>query len=362
MPLTPLFHFDLNTLVFVYFSFSFSHIFSKHIQVNQSKTKMESGQSVMQVNKLASQALTTRSQNNTSTAPPEFTRRKNWSQNVLEELRDVVHVLSSDLNILYCSPASREFLGYQQGELMGHSFTEYIHVDDIDIFQREFRHAQTNGSLMRATYRFLRKDGKYTTLETRGHFYKQGFFGSARSVPAEMTRMMDTFLDCKMENEMLKRQIKLAKANASNRGQAQQNSNAQEPSPQTSFTQTSGSTRDDLSSTHEQDVDEDEFDDDFDELFAPSENVYTQGVLNTYGVSESVSLFTGLHFDLGERSRGISMGIEGELFNTLMAPTIGEEASSAETSDKQKAGKKVIVANTCLHHSTVLINMVTVET
>jgi hypothetical protein len=56
------------------------------------------------------------------------------------------------------------------------------------------------------------------------------------------------------------------------------------------------------------------------------------------------------------------MGIEGELFNTLMAPTIGEEASSAETSDKQKAGKKVIVANTCLHHSTVLINMVTVET
>lgn len=292
----------------------------------------------MQINKFASQALTNRNSGNiNNSGPPEFTRRKNWSQNVLEELRDVVHVLSSDLNVLYCSPASREFLGYQPSELMGHCFTEYIHVDDIDIFTREFRNAQTNGSIMRVTYRLLRKDGKYTTLETRGHFFKQGFFGSARSVPAEMTRMMDTFLDYKMENEMLKRKVQIAKQKAMSGKAQKQNSMTQEPSPQTSLhTPTSGTNQ-----TSEFD-DNDEYDDDFEELFAPpSESVYAQGVLNSYDVSESVSLFTGLHFDLGERSRGISMGVEGELFNTLIAPSIGDEGGEQnETVDKLKSGKK----------------------
>lgn len=66
--------------------------------------------------------------------------------------------------------------------------------------------------------------------------------------------------------------------------------------------------------------------------------------MNSYGVSESVSLFTGLHFDLGEHSRGISMDIEGELFNTLMAPSaasaaIGDVETQADTSTL-KSGKK----------------------
>ncbi|CAO3652190.1 unnamed protein product [Mucor fragilis] len=306
---------------------------------------MESGQSVMQINKFASQALTTRNSNAMSNGPAEFTRRKNWSQNVLEELRDVIHVLSSDLNVLYCSPASREFLGYQPAELMGHSFSEYIHVDDVDMFTREFRTAQTNGSIMRVSYRFLRKDGKYTTLETRGHFFKQGFFGSARSVPAEMTRMMDTFLDYKMENEILKRKVAIAKAKANQGRAAPKQPSHQEPSPQETLTDTpDSSARDDASHNPnygDNEFDDDDYEDDFEELFAPSANVYTQGVLNTYGVSESVSLFTGLHFDMGERSRGISMGLEGELFNTLVAPTIGEEGgASNETVDKLKPGKK----------------------
>ncbi|RCH87629.1 blue light receptor [Rhizopus stolonifer] len=280
---------------------------------------MDAGQ-VMQINNFASQALTARSaQANAQSGPPEFTRRKNWSQNVLEALRDVVHVLSSDLKILYCSPASREFLGYQPGELMGRTFTEFLHVDDVDLFSREFQTSQANGSILRATYRFLRKDGKYTSLETRGHFFKSGFFGSARSVPAEMTRTMDSFLDYKMENEMLKRQLLLAK---------KAKKHAQEPSPQTS------------ESTLSLEDEYDGFEEDFEQLFAAvsNPNVYTQGVLNSFGAAESVNLFTGLNFDLGERSRGISMGLEGELFNTLVPTEVGDE--SLNETDKLKVGKK----------------------
>ncbi|RCH97263.1 blue light receptor [Rhizopus stolonifer] len=267
--------------------------------------------------------------------PAEFTRRKNWSQNILEELRDVIHVLSSDLNILYCSPASREFLGYQPNELMGRSFTEFVHVDDVDVFAREFRTSQNNGSVMRVTYRFLRKDGKHTTLETRGHFFKQGFFGSARSVPAETTRMMDTFLDYKMENEMLKRKVAIAKAKANQTKNKKQHI----PSPQSS---TVSSVPSDDFLQQQQENDDDDFEDEFEDLFSSTSNaygsnVYTQGVLNSYDLSESVSLLTGLHFDLGERSRGISMGVEGELFNAFPS-AIGDPASSMD--DKFKTGKK----------------------
>ncbi|KAI8357329.1 MADB protein [Choanephora cucurbitarum] len=301
---------------------------------------MESSQSVIPLNKLNSSSHQS-TPNMTTAGPAEFTRRKNWSQNILEELRDVIHVLSSDLNILYCSPASREFLGYQPTELVGHSFTEFIHVDDIDIFTREFRTAHANGSVMRATYRFLRKDGKHTTLETRGHFFKQGFFGSARSVPAEMTRMMDTFLDYKMENEMLKRKVAMAKA-------SQVKKKHQIPSPQSASSAPSETPQPVPLNTE---IDEDEFEDEFEDLFAPptsmyppSSNVYTQGVLNSYDLSESVSLFTGLRFDLGERSRGISMGIEGELFNAfpnVTTPAIGDPSPVSIAEDtKLKSGKK----------------------
>jgi PAS domain S-box-containing protein len=267
---------------------------------------------VIQVNHLASQA----SQTGTSSGPPEFTRRKNWSQNVLEELRDIVHVLGSDLCLLYCSPATRECLGYQPTELTGHVFTEFLHVDDTDSFVRDF---QTDRRI-RTVYRFLRKDGKYVTLESRGHFYKSYFFGTARCVPTETTRMMDRFLDVRMENDRLRQRLQWVKAQAS-----KERACSGEQAPETS------------ESTVESRFEEE----DVDELFAAVShpNVYTLGVLHSFGATESVNLFTGLQFDLGERSRGISMGLEGDLFNTVMPPEMGDEGSN-ETSGL-KMGKKV---------------------
>ncbi|KAG1148324.1 hypothetical protein G6F37_003989 [Rhizopus arrhizus] len=264
---------------------------------------------VIQVNHLASQASSVcSSQTGTSSGPPEFTRRKNWSQNVLEELRDIVHVLGSDLCLLYCSPATCECLGYQPTELTGHVFTEFLHVDDTDSFVRDFQ----TGRQIRTVYRFLRKDGKYVMLESRGHFYKSYFFGTARCVPTETAGRMDRFLEVRMENDRLRQRLQWVKAQASSGEQAAETS---ESIVESGF-------------------------EDVDELFAAVShpNVYTLGVLNSFGATESVNLFTGLQFDLGERSHGISMGLEGDLFNTVMLPEMGDEGSN-ETSGL-KRGKK----------------------
>ncbi|KAI8352130.1 hypothetical protein EDC96DRAFT_518124 [Choanephora cucurbitarum] len=207
----------------------------------------------------------------------EFTRRRNWSSNILDSLRDVVHVMNNDLSLVYCSAASSEFLGYKPSELIGHLFTKYVHVDDVDMFVREFRAAKDLSRTLHCTYRFLRKDGKYTTLETRGRFYRQAFFGNARRIPTETTKFMDSFLELKMENEKLRQQLLLLK-------------DAQE--------------------------------------IKHASNVYTQGVSSSHDVNESVAMLTGLRYDLGERSMGISMGLEnGELMTVSPAKNKGSSQS-----------------------------------
>ncbi|KAI9480378.1 MAG: hypothetical protein EXX96DRAFT_562379 [Benjaminiella poitrasii] len=241
--------------------------------------------------------------------PSEFTRRKNWSQTVIEELHDVFHVLSSNLTILYCSPALRECLGYQPSELTGRDMTDFLHLDDIDGFRREFLNHHQH-QVLRVTYRFQRKDGRHQLMEIRGQFCQRDgpdgyYFVSARTIPTETARMIDTFLDYKMQNEFLSRKLRAFEAPPSPPPSQQEAITTVEPSK----------------STQEPPVLEPRV----------ADTLYAQGVLSTYGVDESVALFTGLHFGLGERSRGISMGLEeAELFRT------SDEERLADTVSGQK--------------------------
>lgn len=275
---------------------------------------------------------------NNITNPGEFTRRKNWSQSVLESVRDIVHVLNDDLRITYSSDASIEFLGYKPAELVQHVFTEFIHVDDIDMFVRGFRATKLSMQTFRTTYRFLRKDGKYTMLETRGRFHKGSFFGSARKMPSGVANAIDSFLDLKMENEMLKNKLRLLK----------NQHNTREPS--TGNKQSSINTE--LMTTG---TDEEDSSDEYDDFNIPANgaNVYTQGVNSNYNISESLSLFTGLRYDMGERSVGISLGSESGDLTTISTnhPVIVSNAKNlterGQITDRPRLGKKVKKTNVC---------------
>lgn len=239
--------------------------------------------------------------------PSEFMRRKNWSQSILDELRDVMHVLSSNFKIIYCSPACSEFLGYQTSELVSHLYTEYIHLDDVDFFSRQFRSSKDTMQPLNVYYRFLHKDGRYITLEVNGHFYNQCFFGAARAIPTNGTRTMDMFLDLKMENEALKQKLfalKAEKGSERREGVADQSEEEEEK-------------------REEEEEEEEEIPGTDVQTTAP--HVYSAGAATSYDVSESVSLFTGLNYTMGERSRGISMGLEGELLN--VSPAAGQPLS-----------------------------------
>jgi len=153
----------------------------------------------------------------------DFTKRRNWSQRVLEELKDFLHILTPDGRILYVSPSTQALTGYDQEELVGKFIVEFIHVDDSGIFVREFNESIASGNPLRFFYRFRKADDTYTIFESHGHphltsdsaafgpnnaaGFCRGFFMMARPYPTKNAALLDSFLEHKVENERLTKRI-----------------------------------------------------------------------------------------------------------------------------------------------------------
>lgn len=153
----------------------------------------------------------------------EFTKRRNWSQRVVEELKDFLHILTPDGRILYLSPSANSLTGYPQDELLGKFIVDFIHPDDSGIFVREFNESIATGNPLRFFYRFRKKDGNYAIFESHGHphltseaaafgpnnaaGFCRGFFMMARPYPTKNAALLDSFLEHKIENERLTRRI-----------------------------------------------------------------------------------------------------------------------------------------------------------
>lgn len=144
----------------------------------------------------------------------DFRRRKNWSERILVEITGLMHVLSPMGDILYCSESTFELTGYRPHELVGQKLMEYLHIDDMDVFIRDFQMSFHTRSQIKSCYRFRKKDDSYGIFEVVGQPNvglpdqpPQAFFGIAQPVPTKSCAMMDTFLELKTENDWLKRRV-----------------------------------------------------------------------------------------------------------------------------------------------------------
>lgn len=167
-------------------------------------------------------------QTNGSSTLTEFTKRRNWSQRVIEELKDFLHILTPDGRILYVSPSCRALTGYPPQQLVGRFIGEFVHPDDSGIFMREFNESIASGNPLRFFYRFKKEDGTYTIFECDGHPHLsseartipynpgaatpasalcKGFFMMARPYPTKNAALLDSFLEHKIENERLMKRI-----------------------------------------------------------------------------------------------------------------------------------------------------------
>ena len=150
----------------------------------------------------------------------EFTKRHNWSQRVLEELRDFLHILTPDGRILYASPSCKQLTGYEPSQLVTHFIGEYIHPDDSGIFVKEFNESIASGNPLRFFYRFRKEDHTWAIFEAHGHPHLsndnaygapsvscRGFFMMARPYPTKNAALLDSFLEHKIENERLTKRV-----------------------------------------------------------------------------------------------------------------------------------------------------------
>lgn len=160
----------------------------------------------------------------------EFTKRKNWSRRIIEELKDFLHILTPDGRVLYVSPSCKLITGYEPEALVGRFMLDYVHPHDEGIFMREFNESIASGNKLRFFYRFKKEDGTYVIFECDGHphfasangnyinesrdggllpYSEQckGFFMMARPYPTKNAALLDSFLEHKIENERLLKRI-----------------------------------------------------------------------------------------------------------------------------------------------------------
>lgn len=153
----------------------------------------------------------------------DFTKRRNWSQRVLEELKDFLHILTPDGRMIYVSPSGKSLTGYNHDDLIGKFIVDFIHPDDSGVFVREFNESIASGHPLRFFYRFRKADNTYTIFESHGHphltseaamfgpnnaaGFCRGFFMMARPYPTKNANLLDSFLEHKIENERLTKRI-----------------------------------------------------------------------------------------------------------------------------------------------------------
>ncbi|KAL1969564.1 hypothetical protein VTN77DRAFT_9002 [Rasamsonia byssochlamydoides] len=149
--------------------------------------------------------------------------RRNWTQRILQEIRDMILVLSADGRILYASPSTRSVAEYDPSQLNGRFLSHFIHEDDKTTFIREFHESIATGHRLRFHYRFKKSDDSFVILEASGHPHIarekvtpgtgkegkpcNGFFLICRPYPTKSCQLLDSFLEQKVENMRLTRRI-----------------------------------------------------------------------------------------------------------------------------------------------------------
>jgi diguanylate cyclase (GGDEF)-like protein/PAS domain S-box-containing protein len=85
-----------------------------------------------------------------------------------DTLGEMVSRHAPDGRYTYASAASRDLLGYEPEELIGHSSYEFIHPDDLEEVRRAHDELLGGGDRVRFRHRYRRKDGSYLDCETIG--------------------------------------------------------------------------------------------------------------------------------------------------------------------------------------------------
>ncbi|KAL2799518.1 hypothetical protein BJX66DRAFT_333000 [Aspergillus keveii] len=277
-----------------------------------------------------------------------------WPERVLDEVRDLLLLLTPDGRVSYVSPSCRSVTGFGQAQLEQNYFSRFIHDDDKAVFAREFHECIVTGRPLRCHFRVYHFDNSSSLVEARGHPHFtarstdgsqqsscHGVFLVCRPYHTHSTQILDSFLEHKLENIRLKERIAQLKREEEDdmNVTTQQAKLLQVPSaashrpvPQTNkaFTQPQTApfilpiSQDNsmLSGEENESSDTlgnvDEIDKAISQAAAAAQDEDTSHIFG-------IELLTGLNYGQGERSQGISTGLlQNRLFQYTGNPSSSE--------------------------------------
>lgn len=94
---------------------------------------------------------------------------------ITENMLDMVAKVDAKGKIEYATPSVQAILGYPPEKLIGHSFFEHVHPDDLYLALDAVARLPADRVVRGITYRYLHASGRYIWLETTG----KGVFDSA---------------------------------------------------------------------------------------------------------------------------------------------------------------------------------------
>ncbi len=90
-----------------------------------------------------------------------------YFQALIENATDIIVILDSQGVFSFCSPSSQRILGYALTDVIGKSFAEFVHPDDLpqvfEAFQAAIAHPRVNQPAV--TYRVRHQDGSWRVFE-----------------------------------------------------------------------------------------------------------------------------------------------------------------------------------------------------
>lgn len=100
-----------------------------------------------------------------------FTSSKEGYRRLLQELDDLLFVLTPEGLVIYASPSAKRTLGFTQDELVGKPILDVCHPDDAALVTEELESSVRDAADSAYHARFVKKTGEIVLMEVRGKPY-----------------------------------------------------------------------------------------------------------------------------------------------------------------------------------------------
>ncbi|CAI7630068.1 unnamed protein product [Penicillium discolor] len=294
-----------------------------------------------------------------------------WTERVLDEMKDMLLLLTPEGRITYASPSCKNITGRVANQLEGSLLAQYIHEDDQPIFQRDLDDSVAANQSFRTHLRFHKTNSTCCLMEAYGHPHLAnqdarqaertapanercaGFFLVCRPYSNKVSQLLDSFLEHKIENARLIQQIAKLKQEEEEEDAAatrvayprsDQEIRAPVGENQNQQLSRSGEISSDPDTTDTMGPNSDESD------TGQSSGYHTEPTTRElYSHIDGIEVMTGLNYAEGERSQGLSTGVSlGRLVHCdIDITTTADQERNAQEGDRRKRLKAQHVCSDC---------------